>query len=41
MVGKYQEAEVDFTADQPGLSLFHCHMQQHMDFGLMCLFDCD
>ena len=40
MVGKYQEAEVDFTADQPGLSLFHCHMQQHMDFGLMCLFDC-
>jgi FtsP/CotA-like multicopper oxidase with cupredoxin domain len=40
MVGKYQEIEVDFTADQPGLSLFHCHMQQHMDFGLMCLFDC-
>jgi len=40
MVGKYQEVEVDFTADQPGLSLFHCHMQQHMDFGLMCLFDC-
>jgi FtsP/CotA-like multicopper oxidase with cupredoxin domain len=40
MVGKYQEVEADFTADQPGLSLFHCHMQQHMDFGLMCLFDC-
>jgi FtsP/CotA-like multicopper oxidase with cupredoxin domain len=40
MVGKYQEVEVDFTANQPGLSLFHCHMQQHMDFGLMCLFDC-
>ncbi len=40
MVGKYQEVEVDFTADQTGLSLFHCHMQQHMDFGLMCLFDC-
>jgi FtsP/CotA-like multicopper oxidase with cupredoxin domain len=40
MVGKYQEVEVDFAADQPGLSLFHCHMQQHMDFGLMCLFDC-
>jgi FtsP/CotA-like multicopper oxidase with cupredoxin domain len=40
MVGKYQEVEVDFTADQPGLSLFHCHMQQHMDFGLMGLFAC-
>jgi FtsP/CotA-like multicopper oxidase with cupredoxin domain len=40
MVGKYQEVEVDFTADQLGPSLFHCHMQQHMDFGLMCLFDC-
>jgi FtsP/CotA-like multicopper oxidase with cupredoxin domain len=40
MLGKFQQLEVDFTADQPGLSLFHCHMQQHMDFGLMCLFDC-
>ena len=41
MLGKFQQVEVDFTADQPGLSLFHCHMQQHMDFGLMCLFACD
>jgi FtsP/CotA-like multicopper oxidase with cupredoxin domain len=40
MVGAFQELEVDFTADQPGLSLFHCHMQIHMDFGLMALFDC-
>jgi FtsP/CotA-like multicopper oxidase with cupredoxin domain len=40
MLGSYQEMEVDFTADQLGMSLFHCHMQQHMDFGLMCLFDC-
>ncbi len=40
MLGKFQEMEVDFTADQRGLSLFHCHMQPHMDFGLMCLFDC-
>lgn len=40
MVGGFQEMEVDFTADQPGLSLFHCHMQMHMDFGLMALFDC-
>jgi FtsP/CotA-like multicopper oxidase with cupredoxin domain len=40
MVGPFQEMEVDFTANQPGLSLFHCHMQLHMDFGLMALFDC-
>ena len=29
--------EVDFTADSPGLSLFHCHQQFHMDFGFMAL----
>lgn len=40
MLGGYQTMEVDFTADQPGLSLFHCHMQLHMDFGFMALFDC-
>ena len=40
MLGGYQEMEVDFTADQPGLTLFHCHMQIHMDYGFMALFDC-
>jgi FtsP/CotA-like multicopper oxidase with cupredoxin domain len=25
--------EVDFVADNPGASLLHCHMQQHMDYG--------
>ena len=39
MVGGYQEVEVDFIADNPGLTLFHCHQQLHMDFGLMTLFD--
>jgi FtsP/CotA-like multicopper oxidase with cupredoxin domain len=29
---------VDFVADNPGDSLFHCHMQLHMDFGFMALF---
>ena len=29
---------VDFTADQPGLTLFHCHIQQHMDYGFKALF---
>ncbi|HEY4334636.1 MAG TPA: multicopper oxidase domain-containing protein [Puia sp.] len=40
MLGGFQEMDVDFTADKPGLSLFHCHMQLHMDFGFMALFDC-
>ncbi len=40
MLGGYQTMEVDFTATQPGLSLFHCHMQLHMDFGFMTLFAC-
>jgi FtsP/CotA-like multicopper oxidase with cupredoxin domain len=39
MVGGYQEAAVDFVADNPGLTLFHCHQQLHMDFGFMTLFD--
>ena len=39
MVGGYQEVEIDFTADNPGLTLFHCHQQLHMDFGFMTLFD--
>jgi FtsP/CotA-like multicopper oxidase with cupredoxin domain len=40
MIGAFQEMTIDFTADQRGLSLFHCHMQPHMDFGFMALFDC-
>ena len=39
MLGGYQEAAVDFVADDPGLTLFHCHQQLHMDFGFMTLFD--
>jgi FtsP/CotA-like multicopper oxidase with cupredoxin domain len=39
MLGGYQEAEIDFIADNPGLTLFHCHQQLHMDFGFMTLFD--
>jgi FtsP/CotA-like multicopper oxidase with cupredoxin domain len=29
--------EVDFVADNPGLSLLHCHMQQHMDYGFKAM----
>ncbi len=39
MVGGYQEMEVDFVADNPGLTLFHCHQQVHMDFGFLALFE--
>jgi FtsP/CotA-like multicopper oxidase with cupredoxin domain len=39
MLGGYQEMEVDFIADNPGRTLFHCHQQLHMDFGFMTLFD--
>ena len=39
MLGGYQHAEIDFLANNPGLSLFHCHQQLHMDFGFMTLFD--
>ena len=38
-LGGYQEAEIDFVADNPGLTLFHCHQQLHMDFGFMALFE--
>jgi FtsP/CotA-like multicopper oxidase with cupredoxin domain len=39
MLGGYQEIEIAFLADDPGLTLFHCHQQLHMDFGFMTLFD--
>ena len=35
----FQEIAFDFVADNPGLTLFHCHQQLHMDFGFMALFD--
>ncbi len=38
MLGGFQELELDFIADNPGLTLFHCHQQPHMDFGFMALF---
>ncbi|HUH85735.1 MAG TPA: multicopper oxidase domain-containing protein [Stellaceae bacterium] len=38
MLGGFQELEFDFVADNPGMTLFHCHQQLHMDFGFMVLF---
>ncbi|WP_293056407.1 multicopper oxidase domain-containing protein [Mycobacterium sp.] len=40
MLGAYQALAFDFTANQPGLSLFHCHKQSHMDYGFMALINC-
>ena len=37
VVPTYGRAIVDFTADQPGPALFHCHIQHHMDFGFKAL----
>jgi FtsP/CotA-like multicopper oxidase with cupredoxin domain len=38
MLGGFQELELEFVAGNPGLTLFHCHQQLHMDFGFMALF---
>ncbi len=40
VVPTFGRAIVDFTADQPGLTLFHCHIQQHMDYGFKALLRC-
>ena len=34
----YGRISADLLADQPGLTLFHCHIQQHMDYGFKALF---
>jgi len=38
LVGAQTRSEVEFTADHPGATLFHCHQQNHMDLGFMMLF---
>lgn len=32
-----KQVEVDFVANNPGPTLFHCHQQLHMDFGFMAM----
>jgi FtsP/CotA-like multicopper oxidase with cupredoxin domain len=32
-----KQVEVDFAADNPGPTLFHCHQQLHMDYGFMTM----
>jgi len=38
LVGAGTQVDVEFTANNPGLTLFHCHQQDHMDMGFMMLF---
>ena len=37
LVMPLETVAADFTADNPGDTLFHCHQQLHMDFGFMTL----
>ena len=37
VVPAWKQVEVDVPTTQPGLSLFHCHQQFHMDMGFMTL----
>jgi FtsP/CotA-like multicopper oxidase with cupredoxin domain len=39
MLGGFQGVELDFVADNPGMTLFHCHQQLRMDFEFMALFN--
>ena len=38
VIPPYGRASADLIADQPGLTFFHCHIQNHMDFGFKALF---
>jgi FtsP/CotA-like multicopper oxidase with cupredoxin domain len=38
LVAAGTQVEVEFTANHPGITLFHCHQQDHMDNGFMMLF---
>lgn len=37
VVQMMSQMEVDVVANNPGLTLFHCHQQMHMDYGFMTL----
>jgi FtsP/CotA-like multicopper oxidase with cupredoxin domain len=38
LVDANTQVDVEFTANNPGPTLFHCHQQNHMDAGFMMLF---
>lgn len=37
VVPAWKQVEIDVLASHPGLSLFHCHQQFHMDMGFMTM----
>lgn len=39
VVAAMSQTEVDLIANNPGLTLFHCHQQMHMDYGFMTLME--
>jgi FtsP/CotA-like multicopper oxidase with cupredoxin domain len=39
VVGAMSQTEVELVANNPGLTLFHCHQQMHMDYGFMTLME--
>lgn len=39
VVAPMSQTEVDLVANNPGLTLFHCHQQMHMDYGFMTLME--
>ncbi len=39
VVNAMSQVEADFVANNPGLTLFHCHQQMHMDYGFMNLME--
>jgi FtsP/CotA-like multicopper oxidase with cupredoxin domain len=39
LIKPFSKIEIDFTANNPGLTLFHCHQQLHMDYGFKKVFD--
>lgn len=39
LIRPFGRIDADFVAAGPGLTLFHCHQQLHMDFGFMKLFE--
>jgi FtsP/CotA-like multicopper oxidase with cupredoxin domain len=38
LIPAQKSSAVEFTANHPGNTLFHCHQQDHMDRGFMMVF---
>jgi hephaestin len=38
LLGPAQMETVDMVPDDPGTWLYHCHIEDHMDIGMMTLY---